>query len=493
MSLEDTCGAASERAAVERRRDRLVIGVCVVLGLCQGVKAPGAITTPDRVPRGEIRLWKQVDITRWPGTFLCLGDLDNDRRVDFLLYYMGPNTTPGRLIALDHDGKKIWESGNRSLHWHVFHGPDNEPPCRGVCTIYDIDNDGKSEVITEIWRDGSPMLEILDGASGRVERSVESPITNAIRLPAGIKNTRPTPLALIARLHGRKKPPSIVLKIDDSATAPPHVFALDSKLNLLWHVAPKITGVGHIPTAADLDDDGRDELIFGELCLDGEGKTVFEKDFGGHADATDAARLLPGRAKQVILSFCGSTVYCLNNKGEVLWTKGKEVQHGQFFCTGDFVADEPGLEVMVLASGHFVGDYLTCRGSDGATLARFPNSADSAAYPDSPGVVSWQSPRLQALWVTTDRVLYDGRGKVVQTLGPFDEMVREALKPSSRWYLKLSPQVFALDLCGDARQEMVLYQPYDGKTVFIFTQPGSDGRAKKYAHQPGAYNIRNYY
>ena len=34
-------------------------------------------------------------IATYSGAFPCLGDLDNDGRVDFLLYCQGPRTTPG--------------------------------------------------------------------------------------------------------------------------------------------------------------------------------------------------------------------------------------------------------------------------------------------------------------------------------------------------------------------------------------------------------------
>ena len=54
-------------------------------------------------------------------------------------------------------------------------------------------------------------------------------------------------------------------------------------------------------------------------------------------------------------------------------------------------------------------------------------------------------------------------------------------------------QATAVDLCGDARQEIVLYQPYDGRAVFVFTQPDSDGHEKPYVPQPATYNFRTYF
>ena len=40
------------------------------------------------------------------------------------------------------------------------------------------------------------------------------------------------------------------------------------------------------------------------------------------------------------------------------------------------------------------------------------------------------------------------------------------------WLRKLGPpQAFAVDACGDERDELVLYQPYNGEAILIFTQP----------------------
>ena len=59
--------------------------------------------------------------------------------------------------------------------------------------------------------------------------------------------------------------------------------------------------------------------------------------------------------------------------------------------------------------------------------------------------------------------------------------------------LRKATQAFAVDLCGDDRHELVLYQPYNGNAVLIFTQHDSDGREKPYVPQEAAYSIRSYF
>lgn len=44
------------------------------------------------------------------------------------------------------------------------------------------------------------------------------------------------------------------------------------------------------------------------------------------------------------------------------------------------------------------------------------------------------------------------------------------------------------DLSGDGREELVLYQPYHGRVIYIFVQPDSDMATKSYHPQQNAYN-----
>ena len=77
-------------------------------------------------------------------------------------------------------------------------------------------------------------------------------------------------------------------------------------------------------------------------------------------------------------------------------------------------------------------------------------------------------------------------------LGSYEQQVRERLC----WGITKSHvavQAFAVDLCGDGRDELVLYQPYHGEAILIFTQSDSDGRPKPYIPQESDYNIHSYF
>jgi hypothetical protein len=135
---------------------------------------------------------------------------------------------------------------------------------------------------------------------------------------------------------------------------------------------------------------------------------------------------------------------------------------------------------------------MTVRGSDGAQLASFQHRRELEGYPDFPCVVNWKGHSIQSLWLPIDRCLVDGSGKVVANLGSHEEHVQERL----HWGTSKShvaTQAFAVDLCGDERDELVLYQPYNGEAILIFTQSDSDGRKKPYVPQESVYNVHSYF
>lgn len=438
----------------------------------------------------QMKLWKEIDIAAYSGTFPCLGDLDNDGRVDFLLYRQGPQTTPGHLVAVDHDGEKLWSLGDPAIEKHMPDGDYREPALRGIAFVYDLDADGRSEVVTEFWEDGEPMLYVLDGATGKIEHARQSPFGLNVR--AG-KRSRCHPAAKIAFLQGGREPPAIVLKYEASGRVPTHAVALDGSLQKIWHVVAEPNAMGHLPSVGDVDDDGRDETILGTLLIDDDGTTLWRKQARNHADCTAIFKSSSKADTAVLMSICNSgPAFCLSGAGETIWEKTTdEVSHGQGIWAANFIDDEPGNEVIILRSGHR-GDFVTARGSDGAELGTFQHGRELEGYPDFPCVVNWRNPNVQSLWIPIDRCLVDGRGEVVADLGSHEDHVRQRLHWGTT-KSHVATQAFAVDLCGDERDELVLYQPYNGEAILIFTQPDSDGREKAYVHQESVYNIHSYF
>jgi ribosomal protein L7/L12 len=310
----------------------VVLGV-VLISLVASAWAAEPATRKARLPQ-EMKLWKEIDIRPYKGSFPCLGDLDGDGRVDFLLYRQGPQTMPGYMVALNHDGKKLWEMGDPSIKSHVPDGAWKEPALRGIAFIYDIDQDGKSEAITEFWKDGRPMLYVLDGATGKIKHSRDSPFSLDIR---GGRRSRCHPVGRIAHLQGRDKPPAVVLVYGASNFAPGQVVALDAGLHTLWQRSLGRTSVAHVPTVADINGDGRDEIVAGTALVGPEGNLLWEKTTNNHADCTAVVDFDSGKA--VLMSICNTgPAYCLSPQGRVVWKKTtKEVSHGQGIWVGNFI------------------------------------------------------------------------------------------------------------------------------------------------------------
>jgi len=431
--------------------------------------------------------------------------LNNDGKIDFLLYKNASSyTMPGRLIAVDYDGNKLWEFGDTNLNIHTKSGkanigqPGTTPALRGIATVFDIDQDGKSDVITELWEKNKPMLYILDGESGTVKHKIDSPINMSIRQPL-IKGTRQPgrshPVIRIAWLNGKVNEPSIILKYGASNGIPCHAFALDSSLKVLWHIEGTKNSMGHIPTVGGVDNDGCDVIVLGHMLADNDGKVLWDKGlkFGWHADVTSVEDILPNPGKEVFISVCGiGPLYCLSAKGNIIWSKPREqVEHGQAVWVADFIADNPGKEAIALVSGH-IGSFCTLDAATGKTIASFEHKKLLPSYPDFPTIVNWKNCDEQSLWIPQDRTLVDGRGNVVAELGNADKYVAEKLHCGTSWR-PVGAQAFALDVCGDERDEIILYEPYEGEAIFIFSNPDSDTSFKPYVTQKNAYNIRSYF
>lgn len=326
-----------------------------------------------------------------------------------------------------------------------------------------------------------------------MEGRVPSPLDLSVRLPPGTSPWRGHPVGRIARLQGGDQPPSIILKYGSSNRIPGHVVALSQDLEPLWHVVTPPSGVGHIPTVADIDRDGRDEVIAGEVAIDDDGELLWTQPFGAHADMTAVADVHPSEGVEVLMSICRTgPAYCLSPAGDILWEISQEiVSHGQGLWVGDFIPDIQGNEVIVLRDGHH-GEFVTVRGDDGEVIEYFAHQLGPiSGYPDLPVVVNWTG-EAEHLWIPIDRALVDGRGEVVQRLTPYDEYAVARLHPGTEKET-LGTQALAIDLCGDERDELVLYHPYSGDAVLIFTQSDNRCTEKPYVHHQSAYNIRTYF
>jgi rhamnogalacturonan endolyase len=293
-----------------------------------------------------------------------LGDFDGDGRLDYLVkqpdFNTDPYQRPGywkrstdtyKLEAYRHDGAFLWRY---DMGWAIEEGIWYSP-----VVVYDLDEDGRAEVYCKAGEgdpreptghvtSGQEYLVKLDGRTGKVLQRVPWPSREGIdRYNYYSRN-----LLGIAYLDGVH--PHLVVQRGTYTLI--KVEALNGELNRVWTWESKgpdarFRGQGmHGMHAADLDEDGRDELVLGSGVLDDSGRGLWCRGVG-HPDACYVADIDPTRAGQEI--FFGieprqkSNAVCLveARTGELIWGNPEPTVHVHSQgMVGDIDPTHPGME-----------------------------------------------------------------------------------------------------------------------------------------------------
>jgi hypothetical protein len=234
------------------------------------------------------------------------GDVDGDGKPDFLVL-----TPSYSAYMYDNSGKELW-------HWDA---PEQDARLRGEFeapgSIWDFDQDGRAEVIH--WRlvDGKEWLVMSDGRTGAVKRQVPWPTP---ALPHVYNNFR----TAIARFHPGYADNLVVFTDSGGVIS---VTAYDRELKQIWQHTErrKKDFSGHYVYPVDVNADGIDEVIVSHLCLDSNGKEVWNNYaiFDDNHDHMDAIELfdIDGDGKPELLtgqSDVGALAYRAST-GELLW------------------------------------------------------------------------------------------------------------------------------------------------------------------------------
>ncbi len=323
-----------------------------------------------RIVRSEPTPYISIPLTgNYDFQKIGLGDLDGDGELEYIIKqpnfnvdpyqqpgYWKPSPTTYKLEAYKRDGTLLWVY---DMGWAIETGIWYSP-----WVVYDIDGDGKAEVYCKAG-EGDPRNETghvtsgpeylvkLDGMTGKIIGKI--PWIGREGYPD--YNYYCRNFLAVAYLDGKN--PSLIMQRGTYNVI--KTWALDRELNIRWkHEALKKAplkrenyyGQGsHGIIAADVDEDGRDELIIGAAVIDDNGKGLWTLGMG-HPDIVYCADIDPDHPGLEI--FYGFETrqeqdgLCVVDAktGRILWgLKEKTFHlHSQGMC-GDILADHPGMEV----------------------------------------------------------------------------------------------------------------------------------------------------
>lgn len=294
-----------------------------------------------------------------------LGDLDGDGDYELIIKqpnfntdpyqqpgYWKKSTTTYKLEAYRLDGTMMWRY---DMGWSIEAGIWYSP-----WIVYDVDGDGKAEVYCKagegdprdekgLVQTGPEYLVKIDGQTGQIV--AKTAWLSRDGYPD--YNYYCRNFLTVAYLDG--KTPSLIMQRGTYNLI--KTQALDKDLKQIWYwespqEQKRYGGQGaHGLFTADIDQDGKDELVIGSAVLDDNGKGLWTTEMG-HPDVCYVADIDPSNPGLEI--FYGieprkeTDAICVVDArtGRTLWAHKKPTRHvhGQGMAA-DVLADWPGMEV----------------------------------------------------------------------------------------------------------------------------------------------------
>lgn len=357
---------------------------------------------------------------------------------------------PVQLEAFSYTGKSLWRK-DIAKHSNIFGSASNAP-----FNVWDMNGDGKDEVVTLLQIGEDNHVAILDGMSGKL---ISNTLWDKMATDVSLSSTR-TQMS-IAYLDGKN--PAVITQTGIYENEV--ISAFDNNLNRLWtyksFMETSGTG-GHKIEVADVDNDGKQEIIYGTTCLNADGSLRWSI-YRQHPDIISIHDYIPGRPGQevcfIVESASTAGIYMVDaNNGEVIWKSNREDDpvwyHGHTGWTADIWDGSPGMECMTNRDGHADKTYILFS-SDGKRLnEKFPVGYSPFEWDGDP-----------------TRELLGQNGKIIGNYNGTDVIPVPGESPNPVPGTSIR---FTADLCGDFRSEIVVSgaDPTDGRpAVMVITAP----------------------
>lgn len=449
-----------------------------------------------------------------------VGDLDGDGEYELVVHMAGRGkdnsqkgiTDPPIIQAYKQDGRLLWSINlgkniREGAHYTQF-------------MVYDLDGDGKAEIAMKTadgsmdakgkiigdsskdWRNtdgyilsGPEFMTIFNGLTGAALATTDyipprypstlSPTTEQLKemWGDGYGNRMDRFLGAIAYLDG--KTPSLILSrgyYTRSVIAAwnfrngkiQHLWTFDSDDGSEANRAYRGQG-NHNLSVADVDDDGKDEIVFGAMTIDDNGKGLYSTGLG-HGDALHVSDLDPSRPGLEVFDiqerFSDAGANFRDAKtGEVIWKKPsiKAGADGEGPGRGlalDIDPRYPGFECWVFGAGIFglfdaKGNQITTKTPPSCNFGVFWDGDEMSELLNGTTIEKWKYESD-----TTDRLLDAAQYNCTRNNGT-----------------KSTP-VLSADLFGDWREE-VIWRTTDNKELRIFsTSIPTDKKFYTLMHDP---------
>ena len=257
---------------------------------------------------------------------IIAADVDNDGRMDLLV------TVPGHLAVYASDGRKIWikqtdicvggQSESQGLPGH--HGP-------GVAAG-DVDGDGRCEIV---YLAKDSVLHVVDGATGEQKARAKPPV------PSGAEMWE---VAMIADFRGTGGDSDILLQATNAEgyrmgkyLAAYAITDLLAGREPMWTTDAFVSCAHNSARLADLNGDGRDEVL-GSTIFSADGKKLTEAvKYRGHMDSVFVADVVPAKpGLEVVLLEEGSNYVQVLAVDGPIWRSHFKRQEPQNAAVGRF-------------------------------------------------------------------------------------------------------------------------------------------------------------